>query len=96
MDKNMAAPGIPAIDSMIEQIQAHVNSQLAIQISEPVLVDGPVKELREFIEQLAARERNKKCGDPGTLVTSSKPSMEGIKYCTVCKKTELEWNNESH
>ena len=93
-EQPMTAPDIPAVDTMANQIMVHVKQQLAKQpLQEPELADGSVKELKEFIENLAKREREKKCGDPDTLVTSSKPSMEGIKYCTVCKKTEFEWDH---
>ena len=93
-EQPMTPPDMPAVGMMADQMLAHVKEQLARQrLQEPILAEGPIQEMRDFIEKLAEKERNKKCGDPGTLVTSSKACMEGVKYCTVCKKTEFEWDH---
>ena len=92
-NSNIEPPAMPELDSLAEQMEAHVRNQLSgNHMSEPLLADGAIKKMKEFMEQLAEHERNKKCGDPDTIVESNK--MDVGRFCTVCRKCELEWGTE--
>lgn len=76
---------IPNVTSqnLMSNLQVHIQQQLAqVNVGKPLVSEGTAKELMDFLQQLAEKERSKKCGDPGTVVTS----WDDSKWCTVCRQ----------